>query len=129
MEIDAARADRLAVLRDHAHGAAALDDNLADGGSDPDIHAALGCRFGHGLGDRAHAANGVAPGAFLAVDLAEHVMQQHVGRTRGIGTRVIADDAVESVSRLDGGALEPPVEIVAGGFDEQIQQLATHGSC
>ena len=78
----------------------------------------------HRLRDRAHAADGVAPGALLAVHLAEAVVQQHVGRARRVGARVVADDAVEAVGRLDRIALEPAVEIVAGRVREQVEQLA-----
>jgi len=55
----------------------------------------------HRLGDGAHAADGMTPGAALAVHLAEHVMQQDVCGPRRIGARVVADDAVEAVHGLD----------------------------
>ena len=51
-------------------------------------------------------------------------MQQHVGRARRIRARVVADDAVEAVHRLERLALEPVIQIVAGGHREQRQQLA-----
>jgi F-type H+-transporting ATPase subunit b len=41
-----------------------------------DLDAARGRSLGHGLSDRAHAADRVAPSALLAVDLPEDVMQQ-----------------------------------------------------
>ena len=78
----------------------------------------------HRLGDGAHAADGVTPDAALAVHLAKHVVQQHVRRARGVGTRVVADDAVEAVHGLDGIALEPAVEVVAGGHGKEREQLA-----
>ena len=53
-------------------------------------------------------------------------MQQHVGRARRVGARVVADDAVPAVDRLDRIALEPGVEIVAGGVGEEIEQLTLH---
>ena len=64
-------------------------------------------------GDRAHAADRVAPRALAPVRLAEAVMQQHVGGARGVGARVGSDDAVEAEDRLDRIALEPVVEQVA----------------
>ena len=124
---DAARANGLAAFGDHADGAALLDQHFAHRARHADVDAALGGGLGHGLRNRAHAADGMAPGALLAVHLAEHMVQQNVGGAGGVRARVVADDAVEAVGRLDGGALEPGVQIVAGRFDEQIQELAAHG--
>ncbi len=93
--------------------------------SSANVRAAARGRFRHRLRDRAHAADRVTPRAFLAVDLAEHVMQQHVGGARRIRARVVADDAVEAEHRLDRCALEPTVEKIARGADEQAQQIAT----
>ena len=81
----------------------------------------------HRLGDGAHSADGVAPDAFLAVHLAEHVVQQHIGRARRVGARIVADDAVEPVGGLDRRALEPAVEIIARRLHEQVEQLAAQG--
>ena len=39
--------------------------------------------------------------ALHAVHLAEAVMQQHIGRARRIGARIIADDGIEAERRLD----------------------------
>ena len=82
---------------------------------------------GHRLGDGAHAADGVAPGALLAVHLAEHVVQQHIGGARRVGAGVVADDAVEAEGGLDRVALEPAVQPVAGRLREQRQQVALGG--
>ena len=78
----------------------------------------------HRLRDRAHAADGVAPDALLAVHLAERMMQHHIGRTRGIGAGIIADDGVEAEQRLDQIALETLVQHLAGRAREQIEQAA-----
>ena len=78
----------------------------------------------HRLRDRAHAADRMTPRALLAVHLAEAVMQQHIGRARRVGARVVPDDAVQAVDRLDRIALEPGVEIVAGRVGEEVEQLA-----
>ncbi len=121
---DAARANSLAVLGDHADRAAGLDDHFAHGTGNANLDAALGRGPGHRLRDRAHAADRVAPRSLLAVDLAEHVVQQHVGGARRVRTRVVAHDAVEAVRRLDRSALEPRVEIISRRLDEQIEQLA-----
>ena len=121
---DRARADRLALLRHDADRAALLDDDLAHGRIDANLHAVRGRGLRHRLRDRAHAADGVAPHALLAVHLAEAMMQQHVGRARRVGARVVADDAVEAIDGLDRIALEPAVEIVAGRVGEEIEQFA-----
>ncbi len=81
-------------------------------------------RARHRLGDRAHAANGVAPDPLLAVHLAERMMQHHIGRARRVGAGVIADDGVKTVQRLDQVALEPLVQHLAGRAREQIEQAA-----
>ena len=114
LEIDRAGADRLARLGHDADRAALLDDHLAHRRADADVGAVRGRGLRHRLRDRPHAADRVAPRALLAVHLAEAVMQQHVGRARRVGARIVADDAVESVGRLDRRAFEPAVEIVAG---------------
>jgi hypothetical protein len=63
----------------------------------------------------------------LAVDLAEHVMQQHVRRARRIRARVIADHRVESECRLDRRRLEPAIEHLARALREKIQHVALSG--
>ncbi len=123
---DAACADRLALLGDHAHRAAALHQHFPHRTRDANFHTAFGGGLGHRLGDRAHSADCVSPGALLAIDLAEHVVQQHVSGTRRVRTRIVADHAVKSVGRLDRRALEPGIEIVSRRFHEQIQQFAPH---
>ena len=78
----------------------------------------------HRLRDRAHAADGVAPDAFLAVHLAKRVVQHHIGRARGIGAGIIADDGVEAEQRLDQVAFKALVQHLAGRAGEQIEQAA-----
>ena len=116
-----ARAERSAVLEHGAGGAAAFDDHFAHGGIDRDAHPVRGRRARHGLRDRAHAADGVAPDAFLAVHFAEGVMQEHVRGARRIGTGEVADHRVEAEHGLDGVGLEPAVEHRAGGFAKQVE--------
>jgi len=74
--------DHRAVLQLDARRAPPLDDHTCHRRIRPEHHPARGTLFRHRLGDRAHAATGVAPLAPLAVHLAEHVMQQDV---RGAG--------------------------------------------
>ena len=89
-----------------------------------DLHAArLGLRA-HRLRDRAHAADRVAPGALLAVHLAEHVVQQHVGRARRIRAREVAHHAVEAEAGLDRLGIEPAVQPVARGHREEVEHVA-----
>jgi hypothetical protein len=57
-----------------------------------------------GLGDRTHAAHGVAPDAPDAVGLAEHVADQHIGRTQDIPPRVQRRLVPPRGRRHDGAA-------------------------
>ncbi len=119
-----AGANGLAGFGDHADRAALLDQHFLDRRVGADLDAEARRRLGHRLGDRAHAPDGMTPYAFLAVDLAEHVMQQHIGRAGRVGAAEIADDAVPAERRLDRIALEGAVEIIAGRHGEQIEQFA-----
>ncbi len=123
---DRARAQRLALLGNHADGLAALDDHLAHADARADVRTGRRRRLGHRLRDRTHAADGMAPGALDAVHFAEHVMQQHVGAAGRVRAGVIADDAVEAEHGLDRLALEETVEVFGGGNREQIEQLDAH---
>jgi hypothetical protein len=78
----------------------------------------------HRLRDGAHAADGVAPPALLAVHLAEDVMQQHVGAARRVRAREVADHGVETEARLDGIGLEPAIEPIRGAEREEIEHVA-----
>ncbi len=53
-------------------------------------------------------------------------MQQNVRGARRVGAGVVSDYAVEAIHGLDGIALEPPVQVLAGGSGEQAQQLPAH---
>src|SRR5208337_4726768 len=87
------------------------------------VDPAGGARAGHGLRDRAHAAQSVAPDALSAVGFAEAVMKQHVGRAGRVGTGVGSDDSVEAEDRLDGIALEPLLEKIAGRTGEDLDEI------
>ena len=121
---DISGADGLAVVEDDADGAVAFDDHLAHAGVEFDLGAVPAGGARHRLRDRAHAADGVAPDALLAVHLAERMMQHHVGRARCVGAGVIADDGVEAEQRLDQIALEGVVQHLAGRAREQVEQGA-----
>ena len=86
----------MAVIEDDANRAVALDHNLAYADIQLDLGAMLARGARHRLADRAHAADGVAPDAFLALHPAERMVQHHVSRARGTGARVVADDGVEA---------------------------------
>ena len=121
---DALRADAVAALDLNTARTAALDDHLLHTDAYPDIDAAR-CTFPrHRLGDRTHAAERVPPLPALAVHYAEHVMEQHVGRSGLIGTREIADDRIEAEGGFERIGFEPPVEQIAGALREQIEQIA-----
>ena len=106
-----ASADHLrAALQPHADRAAAVDQHARDRRLGDDLDARLLAGLAHRLRDRAHAADGVAPRALLAVHLAEDVVEQHIGRARRVGAGEIADHRVEAERGLDRLALEPAVE-------------------
>ena len=52
------------------------------------------------------------------------MVQHHIGRARGVGAGIIADDGVEAEQRLDQIALEALVQHLAGRAREQIEQAA-----
>ena len=105
---DGCGADALALVGLDADGTAVLDKHLADRRRKPDVDAVSDGGFRHGPGDGAHAADGVAPDAFLAVHLAEAVVQKNIGRAWRVGARIIADDAVEAVRALIGSLSNQP---------------------
>ena len=121
---DGARRDTASVGQHHAVGPTGGGHDLAHRRGGDNVGAGRRRRLGHSLGNGAHAANGVAPGAGLAIDLAEDVMQQHIGGARGIGTGVAADNAVEAERRFQRRTFKPVVEHVAGAFGEQGHQVA-----
>ena len=100
-----ARDHRLGAIRlaagDGARRPAAFDDDLVDRRVEDDLDARLARRLGHRLGDRAHAADRMAPGALDPRRLAEDVVEQDIGGARRIGAGIMADDRVEAEQRLD----------------------------
>src|SRR6185312_5289375 len=78
----------------------------------------------HGLRDRAHPADRMAPEPALAVDLAPGMVQQHVRARRGIGALESAYDGIESMQRLQRVPFEPAIEHVAGAAREELVQRA-----
>ena len=120
---DLVRADHRTRREAHADDAARFHQHFVDLRLGADLHPGFAAGFGHGLGDRAHAADRVAPGARNAVHFAEDVVQQDVGRARGVGAAEIADDGVKAQHRLDRVALEPVVQPVPGAAGEEIQKI------
>ena len=70
---------RCSTFQPYAGGAPLFDDDLADRLSGFNLDPQRLDGAGHGLGNGTHAADGVTPDAFLAVDLAKGVMHQNVG--------------------------------------------------
>ena len=120
---DLVRADYRTRREAHADDAARFHQHFFDLRLGADLHPGFAAGFGHGLGDRAHAADRVAPGARNAVHFAEDVVQQDVGRARGVGAAEIADDGVKAQHRLDRIALEPVVQPVPGAAGKEIQKI------
>ena len=113
---------------EHAGSAARLsiagvDDDFAHCCIGADFHARRQRRFRHGLGNGAHAADGMAPRTLHPVHFAKHVVQQHVSRTRRVWTGVVADDAIEAQHGLDRRTFEPAIKVFASGNSEQVQQF------
>jgi len=106
------------------HCLASVDHHLPDRCIGPDLHALSGAGFGHGLGDGAHAADRVAPGTLLAVHLAEGVVQHHIGRSRAVGTSVVAHHSIEAEGCLDRLTVKPTIQETARTFGEQVQKVA-----
>src|ERR1700731_1842861 len=115
--------DGFTLVRLNADGLPILDKDLAHPRRKPDVHSARGGGFRHGLGDRAHAADRMAPDAFLSVHLAEAMVQENIGRARRVGARIIADDTVEAEDGLDRSAFEPAIEEIPGRGREEIEQI------
>ena len=119
---DRAGADRRAVVQHDARGAVALDDDFAHRSAHVDAHAMGTGGACHRLRDGAHAADGVAPHALLAVHFAEDVMQQHVSGARRVRARQIADHRIEAEHGFDRIGLEPAIEHVAGRFAQEAKR-------
>ena len=115
---------RLGAIRlaagDGAGRLAALDDHLVDRRVEDDLDARLARRLGHRLGDRAHAADRMAPGALDPGRLAEDVVEQDIGRARRIGAGIMADDRVEAEQGLDEIVAEIALEDVGRRLGEEI---------
>ena len=128
LRIDARRdhigAQYASVLERDAGNAVARDDDFAHGCRGLDLNAMSAGGLHHRRADGSHAAERVAPDAFLAVHLAEGVMQHDVGGARRVGARVVADHGVETEQRLHQFAFEPAVKIVGGRFGKQVEQCA-----
>ena len=101
-----------------------LDDHFLDRQVEHDLDPGLARCLGHRLGDRAHPADRMAPGARHPRRLAEDMVEQDIGRARRIGARIMADDRVEAEQGLDQVVREIALEDVGGGFGEEIDKVA-----
>ena len=123
-----ARDHRLGAIgdaaRDHACRAVALDDHFGDRRVEDDLDALLPRRLGHGLGDRAHAADRMAPRAIHTRRLAEDMVEQDIGRARPIRAPIMADDGVEAEQGLDEVVAEIAVENVGRRLREEVDDMA-----
>ena len=120
---DGCGTDGFTLVRLDADGLPILDKDLAHPRRKSDGDAMRGGGFRHGLGDRAHAADRMAPDASLSVHLAEAMVQENIGRARRVGARIIADDTVEAESGLNRRTFEPAVEEIAGGGRKEIEKI------
>ncbi len=78
------RGNLLAALQPHTDRPLTIDQHLGDRSLKTDFHARLDAGLGHILRDRAHPADAMAPHALLAVDLAEHMVEQDIGAARRV---------------------------------------------
>jgi hypothetical protein len=60
------------------------------------------------LGDRSHAADGIASGALLAIHLAEDMVQQDISRVGRVGAGESADDGIEAEGGLTQSVSNQP---------------------
>ena len=121
---DAPCPDHVAALDFNTARAAALDNHFLHASPGSDVDVTRRALLGHRLRNCTHAAKRVPPLTALAVHFAEHVMEQHVGRSRLIRTREIADNRIEPKRRLDRLRFEPTIEDVARALGHQVEQVA-----
>ena len=123
-----------AVHERDADRSAALDQDASHSCAGADVGTVLPGIIGDRLRHGPRAASHEGPLRHLAVDLADVVMQQNVGRSRGVGPAVGSDRARHAAGGLDLGRLEPFLEQlgdrqghdlheVAGAFDVQSLHL------
>ena len=118
---------RGSVFQNDAAGAPFFGQDFTHRGVGPERDASLAAGGSHGLGNGTHSADGMSPGALLAIHLTKQMVQQDIGAAGRVGARIIADDTVETEQGLDRGAFKPAVQPVTGGFGEQVQQVALGG--
>src|SRR5690606_12932308 len=82
-----------AIEQPHAPGPAVNDVDFGHLGVGGDLDPVLPVERGQGVGNGAHAAAHKAPGSLVAVNVADQVVVLDVGRARGAGSGVDADDA------------------------------------
>ena len=118
-----------AVGKDHADRPVLFHDHFADLRFGLDFDAERQGFRPHRLGDGAHAADRVSPCAAYAVEFAEGMVQQPVGRAGRVGRGEIADHGVEGEGGLEVFVLEPRIEQIANGLEEDVGQVPSprHG--
>ncbi len=107
----------------HSGYAAAGRVDRGDLGVGLDRRAGCAGARGDRLGDSAHAADHLAPGSDVPVELAERVVEKVVSGARGVGAGPDADDAGRGDRALEVVVLEERVEHVADGHREDPDQL------
>ncbi len=115
------------ALCNDARRATVGDDHLLDGRVEQDIDAGFPAGASHCLGDRAHAANRVAPCARHSGGFAEQMVKKDVGGARRLRRGEIADDAVEAEQRLGEVAFEVAVEDFGSAAHREIVDGARFG--
>ena len=121
-------AELLAAFQPHPDRAAALQQDSFHGGTRAVLDAVRAAGGGHRLGDGAHAAAGVAPGAALALELAERVMEVRDRGARGVEAREIAGHAVTGGEVAHRLALEPALRNLVRGRGQQLHERCRSSS-
>ena len=94
-------------------------DQLLDRRVEKDIDPGFAAGPRHRLSDRAHSADGMAPGARNARRLAEQMVKQNIGGPGRLRRSKIADDSIEAEQRLGKIALEMAIEDFATRFERR----------
>ena len=99
----------LAAFKAHACDLAAINQYPRYRAFKADFDAMLAAHLGHDLGDVAHPADAMAPRAFLAIHLAEDVVEEDIGAARRIGAGIVADHRIETEGSLHSFAFKPAI--------------------
>ena len=114
--------DFVAVLEDHAGGAAVVDPDSADRRPGADFDAGLQSGCGNRVGDRAGPAFCETPRSERSVDLSHVMVEQHVRRAGRTDPLERADDARRRHRRFQHIGLEPLIQKIGGAHRHELNE-------